>query len=93
MPELPAAAGLCATGAADCSAAGMEAGAAGVATGTGCCTVVEPGALSAAWHIPAASSEGSKASLCPRETSLLYTGDLSEIVIFIIIYSELLTLE
>lgn len=77
------------------SGAGAGAGAAGVicaATGAGCGIAVEPGALSAAWHMPAASSAGSKASSCPSETSLPYTGDFSEIVMFMIIYSELSTL-
>lgn len=91
MPELPAAAGwgACAAGG---SGAGVVAGAAGVicaATVAGGSMAAEPGALSAAWHMPAASSEGSKASACPRETSLPYTGDFSDIVMFMIIYSEL----
>lgn len=94
MPELPAAAGWGACTASG-SGAGVVTGAAGVicaATGAGCGMAVELGALSAAWHMPAASSEGSKASACPRETSLPYTGDFSDIVMFMIIYSELLTL-
>lgn len=95
MPELPAAAGwgACTAGG---SGAGAAAGAVGVicaATGAGVSMAAEPGALSAAWHMPAASSEGSKASACPRETSLPYTGDFSEIVMFMIIYSELSTLD
>lgn len=93
MPELPAGAGWW-TGA-GCSGAGVGAavGVGCMATGAGCCTAVEPGALSAAWHMPAASSEGSKASLWPRDTSLPYTGDFSDMVMFMIIYSELLALD
>lgn len=77
MPALGAAlgAGGCGRGSSGWVGAGLGAvlGAAGV-----------PCALRAAWHMPAARRDGSSASELPRDTSLAYTGDLSEMVICIL---------
>lgn len=90
MPELPAGTGWCTAGA----GAGVGAGAAAGVGSTGSAVAAAGSVvlLSAAWHMPAARREGSSERVLPRAISLLYTGDFSEIVICMVLYSEYLAL-